>query len=304
MKLNVFSLGLLLAICLAGRTGWSAVSDTSLEGKSWMEWYSAETRFPQGVVLLLHGLNLKPEKMGAIRQTLTESGNDVLQLHLQGHGKNIDRNGNCGNSDIEQVRLEAFKRVNYRDWRQEVLAAYRIVRQRSTEQRLPLHFVGFSLGGLLGVELLASDALVQFNKMVLFAPALRLRYDMAFLNLLAPFPRLVIPSLSPQEYLANYGTPVSAYLALRKSKRNLNKYLDSSIDIPTVVFMNPSDELISYNKIKKFISRNNLDRWILYPVKKSDGAKEEMHHLIIGPDTLGKESWYWVSEILVAHFTS
>jgi|GEM_PF-6880308 hypothetical protein len=74
---------------------------TSSDDKS-VQFYSIR-RFKKlkGIALVIHGLNLKPEKMEPIITLFNQSGIDVLNLSLHGHGRNyVSRNHNnprlCG----------------------------------------------------------------------------------------------------------------------------------------------------------------------------------------------------------------
>jgi alpha-beta hydrolase superfamily lysophospholipase len=107
----------------------------------------------RGVALVVHGLNLKPEKMGAIIATLNQDGIDVLNLSLRGHGDNYPSQGR---KNHDEQRLASFREVNYELWSDEMYRAYRQVRERGELKNVPLFFVGYSLGGLLGCDLLIS----------------------------------------------------------------------------------------------------------------------------------------------------
>lgn len=48
----------------------------------------------KGIAIVIHGLNLNPDRMGSIISCLTKSGIDVLNLTLHGHGDNYSPNKN------------------------------------------------------------------------------------------------------------------------------------------------------------------------------------------------------------------
>jgi alpha-beta hydrolase superfamily lysophospholipase len=165
----------------------------------------------KAVALVIHGLNCRPDKMESIIAELTARGIDCLNLSLRGHGENYTPIENKTSAD---ARMEAFKRVSYALWKSETYQAYKHIKKRSNQYQVPLFFVGFSMGGLLGVDLLASNPEVKFDKMVLFAPALKMRTRNHLLKIFSLFPSLVIPSMAHTSYLANSGTPMAAYNAL------------------------------------------------------------------------------------------
>ena len=169
---------------------------------------------------------------------------------------------------------------------------------------VPLFFVGFSMGGLLGVDLLASNPGVRFEKMVLFAPAVKMHQRNSLLKILSPFPRLVIPSMAHKSYLANDGTPVAAYNALFEMYAHLENNLNpDKINIPTIVFIDKEDELISFSGLQDMIRDQNLDQWKIHPVKKDKTAsKIKMHHLIIDEASVGKKMWQEIVDVTITHF--
>ena len=118
-------------------------------------WYENHSREEiKGVALVIHGLNLRPDRMQTIISVLTESGIDVLRLSLRGHGENYAHHAGI---DEDQARLEAFKAVSFPLWMNEAYLAYTQVRKRATQKKVPLFFVGFSIGGLIGLDLFASQ---------------------------------------------------------------------------------------------------------------------------------------------------
>ena len=107
----------------------------------------------KGVALVIHGLNLKPDKMDSIITLLTQFDIDVLKMSLSGHGKNYTPKIHTGTG---RARMETFKRVSFRLWREETYKAYDIAEKMSREKSVPLFLVGYSLGGLMGVDLFAT----------------------------------------------------------------------------------------------------------------------------------------------------
>ena len=162
------------------------------------------------MALVIHGLNLKPEKMAAIIKGLNAGGIDVLNMSLYGHRENYTR---YETMDSASARMESFKNASYDLWLAEAYQAYAAAQRRCRQIDAPLFLVGFSFGGLLGMDLLAAKPNVRFEKAVLFAPAINVHAVNYLAKIFTPFPNLVIPSLSDESYLANNGTPIGAYLA-------------------------------------------------------------------------------------------
>src|SRR3954467_10980302 len=94
----------------------------------------------KSVTLVAHGLNMKPMGMLAITQWLNEQGSDVYLVKLSGHYE-------------DSIHI---KDITATLWEEEILHAYTIAKEASIKSGLPLFFVGYSLGALLGEALLLS----------------------------------------------------------------------------------------------------------------------------------------------------
>jgi esterase/lipase len=255
----------------------------------------------KGVALVIHGLNLKPDKMDSIITLLTHSDIDVLNMSLSGHGKNYCQQGL---SDERKARMETFKTVSYDLWIKETYQAYDIAEKISREKHVPLFLVGYSLGGLLGIDLFATFSAVYFNRMVLLAPAFCIHTLYYTLKFLLPFPKLVIPSFSCASYRANFGTAVAAYHVLFETIEHFHKNMTSKLNIPTIVIIDPQDELVPYERLKRIIKSRSFDQWELHLLKKSENdAKKKPHHLIIDESTVGKDSWNKMKHLIIRHLS-
>ena len=264
-------------------------------------WY--KTHIPdeiKGVALVIHGLNLRPDKMQTIISVLTESGIDVLGLSLRGHGENYTHQAGV---EEDQARLEAFKAVSFPLWMNEAYLAYTQVRERAAHKKVSLFFVGFSLGGLIGLDLFASQPEVQYERMVLFAPAVKLHRTHYLARMLSPFSRLVIPSLAPDSYLSNKtGTPMAAYNALFEGLKQFEKHVNRRINVPTLIFIDEEDEFIPVRALKELKAEKKLDQWKLYVVKKEAAANQDtFHHHIIDESSTGKTVWQDMMETTITY---
>ena len=256
-----------------------------------MRWFYSDTQGElKGVALVIHGLNLRPDRMQSVISTLTESGIDVLGLSLRGHGANYAHRDDM---DAATARLETFKNVSYPLWINEAYLAYLQVKKRAQQQNVPVFLTAFSVGGLIGLDLFASNADVQFDKMVLLAPAISLRATIYLERALSPFPRLVIPSLADDAYLANKkGTPIAAYNALFEALYHFEDSAGSKLNVPTLVFIDEQDEFIPLWGLKKQVEEKSLDQWKFYIVQKEENVGAgAFHHHIIDASSTGKMVW-------------
>lgn len=263
-------------------------------------WYYADsTGKPGGVALILHGLNLRPAKMRSIIDELTAVQIDALKVSFYGHGQNYPR---AGKLDAKESRMEALKGVTYQLWNEETYQAYCLARKRSDHFGVPLFLVGYSLGGLLGTDLFASRNDVRFERMVLFAPALDLRPILYTGKILSWFPRLIIPSLASNSYREHSGLPIAAYNALFTALQHFKNNLTLKLNVPTLVFIDREDELVSYKGLMQIARQQQLDAWSFHLIEKGKiGLKERMHHLLIDQGSVGANMWRKIKQAMIQH---
>ncbi len=248
----------------------------------------------KALAIVIHGLNLKPQKMGFIIKKLVESDIQVFNISLFGHGDNYIPNIDLTSS---AARKESFKEVTYGQWEKETYHIYSKVKKEALKRKVPIFLVGYSLGGLVGVNLLASKPDIQFEKMVLFAPALKIHLRSHFLKILSPFPRFMVPSMSPRSYRANSGTSIAAYLALFQGIESFEKNVNNKLNVPTLVFLDRKDELVSYHKTIQLM-KDHLKTWRIHEFENRNPI---YHHLIIDEVSLGNEHWSQISESMINH---
>jgi len=264
-------------------------------------WFYADTQADlKGAALVIHGLNLRPDRMQPIISALTKSGIDVLALTLRGHGDNYTRRSGIAE---DQARLEAFKHVSYPVWMNEAYLAYLQLEERGAEKGVPLFLTAFSLGGLIGLDLLAGNRDVRFDRVVLFAPAIRLHAVIYLERVLSPFPRLVIPSMAPTVYLANKkGTPIAAYNALFDGLERFNQNAGQKLNVPTLVFIDRKDEFIPLAKLKSLVKDKKWEHWQFYIVEKDKSARDgAFYHHIIDASSTGKTVWQEMMTAVANH---
>ena len=269
-------------------------------------WYRpAAHKKISGVALVVHGLNVSPEMMEPVIAILNGAGIEALNVSLCGHGDNFLRRRGSP-ADEKRDRLESFKRVSCFLWLNEVHQAYLQVMLRARKLDVPVVFVGYSLGGLLGCDLLAAKPGVHFDRMVLFAPAITLRPAIGYqLKPLLPFPEFVIDSDAPKEQRSNDGTPVAAYAALLDAIADIEGHLGPKLNVPTLVFMDKEDEFVSFEQMQEFIRDNGFDRWEIAAVAKDNDTDISIaHHMILNQRSLGAGIWKEIARRIKAHFMS
>ena len=266
-----------------------------------VRWFnSSATGGIKGVALVIHGLNMRPARMQPIIDNLTQHGIEVLSLSLRGHGENYAHRDDM---DSEAAKLESFKEVSYPVWTAEAYLAFSMVKKRAQQEHLPVFLTAFSTGGLIGLDLMASNQDVHFDKAVLLAPAISLRAVIYLQRVLSPFPNLVIPSLADEDYLSNTeGTPVAAYNALFDALYHFEETAGPILNIPTLVMIDRQDEFIPLGGLKDLQEEHQLDKWQFYIVQKEgELASGAFHHHIIDASTTGEGVWQDMMSAVVKH---
>lgn len=245
-------------------------------------WLTTPTDTPQGIVVLVHGLNVKPSKMLNIAQLVQKMNWQVLLVTLQGHDEQA----------TNEARIQALRTVSYPRWRKEVYQAYQVGRQRADQTARPLVLVGYSLGGLLGADILLSYPDVQWDRAILFAPALALHWRTQCLRLISMFDQLIIPSLSIPAYRSNEGTSIAAYNALFSAQRHFQDQADQRLNFPTLLIADRQDELVDVAKIMRWIDQYHWSYWQVMLVEKTEPLHAKHYaHLIIDESSVGQTSW-------------
>lgn len=243
----------------------------------------------RGVALVIHGLNLKPERMRPLADALRQWGITVVLCTLRGHGENYAALVGC---TPEVARLATFRQVSYTGWRAEVMAAYAAVETLAQATATPHFLVAFSLGALLGCELATTTPMVHFDRMVLLAPALALQPHSYLPAVLARWPALTLRSFAPRAYRCNPATSIAAYSALRTALVSLHRHADAKLNMPTLVLIDPRDELVSLRKMRRWVQRLHLAQWRFSLVNKTAPRPDlRFHHLLLDAACVGSVMW-------------
>ena len=98
---------------------------------------------------------------------------------------------------------------------------------------------------------------------------------------------------------------MAAYNALFEMVAHFEANLNPIINIPTIVFIDEQDELISISGLQNMIRDQNLDQWKIHPVIKDKTTTEiKMHHLIIDEASVGNNMWQEIVDVTITHFLS
>jgi esterase/lipase len=240
--------------------------------------YFPATAGKTAVTLVMHGLNTRPAAMMPLVHWLNQQGSDVFLVSLSGH----------------HPQGVPLKEVDAGTWQQEVKLAYAAAKEAASANGLPLYFLGYSMGALLAQTALTLPMqTAPFQKQVLLAPALSLRRRAGLLRLLCLFTKqLSLPSYTPKAYKANDSLPLSVYRILFAEEKKLQAAGFQHLNIPTLVIMDPKDELISCRGLQTLMNRLQLSQYRLLLLNDDlHGRSHRFHHLIVDEATMGNQNW-------------
>lgn len=208
---------------------------------------------------------------------------EVLRISLSGHG------------------FGSIDDVSASKWLGQTAAAYEAAAARANELGVPLYFVGYSLGGLLGEALLAQSggSEVRFDRVVLLAPAIAVRPVANLVKIFFLFgKRFALPSADRPDYRANRGTSMAAYEALFRLLAIARAGRYRNANLPTLVFVRRDDELVSLQGLRSLVRRDDLTDWTISAIP-GPGIRGFPHHLIIDEASLGAADWNWMTSTIV-----
>jgi pimeloyl-ACP methyl ester carboxylesterase len=234
----------------------------------------------RGVFIVVHGLNQRPDTMHEITRLLGDLGYHTYRISLRGHEKH------------EEAPFPATA------WIDDLHTACSLMHSRFPNS--PLHILGYSLGGLITTRAIDTHSSCNPKSMILIAPALSLRNLVQSGYLLAPFPQLTIavPNIAPSLYRRFQHTPLFWYqnlFSLYSKTRTLASQAKLA-SLPTLVFANPRDELVSLTGLRDWIHNNSLEpNWHISPIHPKPRNPFIPEHVMIDPYSLGELEWQHLS---------
>jgi len=240
------------------------------------KWFYSDLKIDtKAVVVLAHGLNLLPSKMDEIAKFLALKKCDVLRISIS---ENPDK------------------------WLMDFGDSYDAALEHSEILQRPLYFVGYSLGGLLGVHYIIKHPYQQFTKTVLIAPPTHTKAYILLPALLALiFPNGSLPSLNLENYRARGRTKFKEYKKLLHIQKEIRSDLKKNeLNISTLVVINRHDELVASKRVALFAAFNPLWKTLTLTNQESD-LPRKYHHLMIDSASLGDQEWNKLLKNLATH---
>jgi hypothetical protein len=227
--------------------------------------------------LILHGLNLLPERMGAWREFLLGQGRYVAQVAFAGH---------------DPARRAGWRDISSEQWLNDVQHAVELARRRWPRAELSLF--GYSLGAVAGM-VWSLERHQPWHRAIFLAPAFRVhRLFVPLLLAARGLPKKWrVPSLAPRSYRAHGYTSLAAFAALRDLSGRFQKLVSLNGQAPVagreLAIFARGDELISTDYLDRYARLRNatLD---VFPLKL--GAERRYpRHLVLDPRSVGEDEW-------------
>lgn len=230
-------------------------------------WFFPE-RSPVAVVLLTHGMNLRPTRMDDLAAKLVAGGFAVYRPVFTGH---------CGDN-------KKYLTVTAADWERDAGRFHAEAERKAAEHGVPLHLFAYSFSALV-YEALG----LSFARKVYLAPALALKPWFPLAAFVAgAFPWLRYYSWNLRDYLANVQSGLASVAALAEFHRRLPK--GPAPAHPTLIWIDRGDELVSYGGVEAWAE--GREGCVFRPIEKSERRPlRAWRHLIVDEATLGKRAW-------------
>jgi hypothetical protein len=251
----------------------------------------------RAVVVVAHGLNQRAHALLPLCEALRRRGATIVLVRFHGH---------LLDAEHSPETIEEWRSLDWRQWLRDWEEASAAAASIAARDHLPLTFLGFSLGALVHAHAMAcrDEAPPPFAAQLLLAPAIRLRpRSRAVLLFRALGRRFLVPSLAPAAVRSHGATSVAAYEALF--------HLVSSLDaprhperlrLPTLVLIDPGDELSSPERLRRWIAHNGLaSHWQVRGVPR-DGpiGTHRFRHYVTDETALGVASFARLVEMAAA----
>lgn len=242
-----------------------------------VSYHPASTKLKKAVTLVVHGLNLKPEAMLSLVGWLSSKGSDVYMVRLSGH----------------RQEAENLLDVSSSRWHAEMLQGYERAKQTSVSEKLPLYFLGYSLGALLAQTMMSAAGKTLFDRQVLIAPAVALRRRVYLLRMLFfAGKKRRLPSFAPPSYRVNKSLPLWIYQVLFFEVKKVAATSFIRHGLPTLILIDPKDELISFAQLVRHTAVKGMHDIRLVALNTTlAGRSSPYHHLVVDEATMGAENW-------------
>ncbi|MEZ4753806.1 MAG: alpha/beta hydrolase [Bdellovibrionota bacterium] len=229
---------------------------------------------PKGSIILLPGLNFKPEKMDELANLLNQTGYDTYRLSLTGNF---------------QGSPEASSQAN---WFSQIKDSWCRAKANNSSKII---LAGLSMGGSLAVNFVDKNPNFKIDKLLLFAPAIEIKFYANFLYGITwlRFFDVSLPSFTPEAYRAKKFTSLKTYETLLELETDSQNLINSEAlsNTPTLIFLNPNDSLVSYSDTLSWIKAKKLIDWRLSTINSKPKISGLKDHIFTDEQSAGTEAW-------------
>lgn len=220
----------------------------------------------QNKVLLIHGLNNSIESFTPLQEKLNSLNFDCVIICLPGHG------GNRNECPTLELALKKFD---------ELLQPH---------IKCDYNVVAFSQGALYFQLWLNMQGKNRPQKQVLLAPALSIRFFGIAEKIISAMPRMsIIPSQTPKKFRKYPFLFGWEYKILFNAATEFIG-LKIKVPVPTLVLIDPKDEVIDSTTLKKVMDEENV-RLIYFSRPYLKGKRPGKHHILFHPDYFSQSDW-------------
>jgi pimeloyl-ACP methyl ester carboxylesterase len=220
----------------------------------------------QNKVLLIHGLNNTLESFRPLQEKLISLNFNCVLICLPGHGENRQE---CPNLELAMKKFDQLLKPHIKD-------DYTVV--------------AFSQGALYFQLWLNKQVENRPLKQVLLAPALSIRFFGIAEKIIAALPRVsIIPSQTPKQFRKYPFLFGWEYKILFKAATEFSG-LEIKLPVPTLVLIDPKDEVIDSISLKKVMDREHV-RMIYFSRPYLKGKRPGKHHILFHPDYFSQSDW-------------
>ncbi len=226
----------------------------------------------KAVVLMVHGLNVRPSKMDTLAEVLASWGYAVVRPALSGH---------------RGVPWE-MQKSSMSVWSQEVASWLKTI--IALNPSLPIYYVGSSMSGVLINDVLERDQELKAHvkKTILIAPALAFPLLVRWsLNL--PLDNR-FPLAPSAEWDVDY-VHVGAYRSLMDSYQRGYASQFSGLSGPTLILLHPDDKVVSSQAIAKLPHKFGKRNWTIEMLPSDSHPDNSNNHLLVDETTVAAPTW-------------
>lgn len=235
------------------------------------EWFPAQGK-AKGVIIVTHGLNLRPVRMNELARFFAAQGYEAFRPSFTGHCREPE--------ELQKVKPDS--------WEKDAREFYAKAKTKADALKVPLYLAAYSFSGLI-YQSLAEE--LPFAKRVYFAPALETHFWFPLaVFLINLWPTDIFRTMIPEGYFSHEYGGMRSVLAMNHFFLRWNDQRAKADPVPTLVWASPKDELVNGVKLKTLAEGRK--GWEFREISVAGSSlPTPYHHLIIDEKALGPAEW-------------